>query len=71
MIMKMNKDEIINEIINCKLISGHNIMGASESWYNPYYAIKQTFTEDEIKNMSLNELNNLIKLADKLSEVFY
>ena len=67
----MNRDEIINEIINCKKTPGHNIMGTSESWYNPYYAIQQTFTENEIKNMSENELNNLIKLADKLAEAFY
>lgn len=46
-------------------------MGASENWYNPYYAIKQTFTENEIKNMSLDELNHLIKLADVLAETFY
>ena len=67
----MNKNKIINEIINCKPTHGHNIMGTSESWYNPYYAIQQTFTEDEIKKMSENELNNLIKLADKLAEAFY
>ena len=69
--IKMNRNEIINEIINCKPTPGHNIMGASESWYNPYYAIQQTFTEDEIKKMSENELNNLITLANKLAEAFY
>ena len=42
----MTKEEIINNIVNCKHIEGHNIMGASENWYNPYYAIKQTFTEE-------------------------
>lgn len=67
----MTKEEIINNIVNCKHIEGHNIMGASENWYNPYYAIKQTFTEEEINNMSLDELNHLIKLADVLSEAFY
>ena len=67
----MTKEEIINNIVNCNHIEGHNIMGASENWYNPYYAIKQTFTENEIKNMSLDELNHLIKLADVLAETFY
>ena len=69
--MKTNRDEIINEIINCKPTPGYNIMGASESWYNPYYAIQQTFSEEEINNMSEEELNNLIKLAKVLGEAFY
>jgi len=68
---KMNRNEIINEIINCKPTPGRNIMGASESWYNPYYAIQQTFTEEEINNMSEEELNHLINLAEVLGEAFY
>ena len=67
----MTKEEIINNIVNYNHIEGHNIMGASENWYDPYYAIKQTFTEEEINNMSLDELNHLIKLANALAEAFY
>ena len=67
----MTKEEIIKEIKNVKAIQGHNIMGCSENWYNPYYAIRETFTMEELEAMSENELNNLVKLGETLSEALY
>ena len=46
-------------------------MGCSENWYDAYYAIKMTFSMEEIENMSENELNNLVKLGDAISEGLY
>jgi len=46
-------------------------MGCSENWYNSYYAIKHTFTIEELEAMSEQELNNLIKLADNIAEGLY
>ena len=77
----MTKDEIIERIENT-LISenskSQNKMGCYESYYNPYYLVGKCFTDkntnvrnSELINMSESELNNLIKLADFASEVFY
>ena len=67
----MNKEEILQKIKEAKPTAGRNSMGVSESWYNSYFATGQTFTEEELATMSETELNNLIKLADRLSDAFY
>ena len=67
----MNSEELLKEISEFKPIRGHNIMGASENWYCPVFAIKQTFTEDEIKSFSEETIDALIRLGEKLSEAFY
>ena len=48
-----------------------NRMGCSENWYNPYYAIKQTFSLIKIKSMTETEIENLVKLASTISEALY
>lgn len=67
----MTKEEIINGIKNVKLINARNSMGCSENWYNSYYAIKMTFSMEEIENMSEKELNNLVKLGNAISDGLY
>ena len=67
----MTKTEIINNIKNVGMTTARNSMGCSENWYNPYYAIKMTFTMEEIENMSESELNNLVKLGENISEGLY
>ena len=67
----MTKDELLFNIVNVKIVKKQNIMGCSENWYNPYYAIKQTFTYKELERMSEDELNNLVKLAEAISEGLY
>ena len=39
-------------------------MGKSENWHNPYYSITQTFSEEEIKNMSDEQVEKLMALAN-------
>ena len=46
-------------------------MGCSENWYNSYYAMKETFTREEIESMTDTEIENLIKLADNIAEGLY
>lgn len=46
-------------------------MGCNESWYNAYYTIRATFGLDRCKEMSGNELNLLVELADSMSDAFY
>lgn len=48
-----------------------NRMGCSESWYDPFYAMKQTFTKEEVEAMSDDEINNLLRLACNIQENLY
>lgn len=48
-----------------------NRMGCNESWYDPYYAIKETFSVEEIESMTEEEVSRLNKLAWNISEALY
>lgn len=48
-----------------------NRMGCNESWYDSYYAIKQTFSLEELQEMSPKEVENLVKLGNNISEHLY
>lgn len=65
------KDELMEYVNNPILVSARNRMGCDENWYNPYFAIKETFTIDEIEKMPKSEISNLIRLAGKISEGLY
>ena len=65
------KEKVMEFIKNPVLVSGHNRMGCNENWYNPYYAIKETFSLQEITLMSTEEVSNLVKLAGAIGEALY
>lgn len=65
------KDELMEYVNNPILVSARNRMGCDENWYNPYFAIKETFTIDEIEKMPESKISNLIRLAGKISEGLY
>lgn len=65
------KENLMEYIDNPKTTDARNRMGCSENWYNPYYAIKETFSIDEIRSMSDKEIENLVRLADKIGEALY
>ena len=48
-----------------------NSMGCSEYWYYPEYSIYNTFTEEELLEMSDKEVEDLYKLAEKIGESLY
>ena len=48
-----------------------NRMGCSENWYNSWYAIANTFSQEEIDYFSDETLEALDKLGDKISEALY
>ena len=50
---------------------GKNRMGCSESWYDPYYAITQTFTKDHIDMIEDEDLLDLVKLAENIQSALY
>ena len=68
-----SKEELIKKILDNKNVTtnARNRMGCSEDWYNPYFAIANTFTEEELKNMELMELLHLKKLANELTRALY
>ena len=68
----MNEKEKLMEYINNPITTtARNSMGCSENWYNSYYAIKETFSVEEIQSMSNKEIENLVKLADEIAEALY
>lgn len=68
----MTEKEKLFEYINKPTVTAaRNRMGCSENWYNPYYAIKQTFSTDEIERMTNKEVENLVRLANNLGMALY
>lgn len=65
------KEKLIEYINKPVLTDARNRMGRSENWYNAYYAIKETFSIDEINSMSNKEVENLVKLADEIGMALY
>ena len=67
----MSKAELIKEIKDYKRTDAKNSMGCSENWYSFVYAMKQTFTIEEIEQMTDEELKKLERLADNIQEGLY
>lgn len=68
----MTEKEKLLEYINKPIVTdARNRMGCSENWYNAYYAIKETFSIDEIIRMTDKEVENLVKLADEIGMALY
>ena len=67
----MTKEEILKNVANVEETNAQNIMGCSENWYNPYYALRETFGTDKLEEMTEKELNNLITLAMNITEYLY
>ena len=65
------KEKLLEYIDKPVLTDARNSMGCSENWYNPYYAMRETFTKEEIENMSDKEIDNLIKLTENIMEALY
>lgn len=66
-----NKMRVLDRM-ECKTeTTARNSMGCSENWYDPPWAIAQTFTRDEILAMRDEEVDNLIKLAETIGEGLY
>ena len=60
------KEKLLEYINNPITTTMRNRMGCSENWYNPYYAIKETFSKKKIENMSEEEVENLVELAHEI-----
>lgn len=68
----MTEKEKLIEYINKPIVTdARNRMGCSENWYNAYYAIKETFSFEEIQSMTDKEIENLVRLADEIGMALY
>ena len=71
----MTKGEILLEIKMAldkeKANKARNSMGNSERFYNRFYLIGACFTTDQLQLMTIQELNNIVALAEFGGEVFY
>lgn len=67
----MSKEDLIKKIKNYKISGERNSMGCMEDWYNYVFAFKETFSIEEIENMSQKEIDNLIKLASNIQDGLY
>ena len=48
-----------------------NRMGCSESWYDCYYAITQTLTEEEVKHLDDDTIELLVRCVSAVQEALY
>lgn len=65
------KQELLEYMKTPKTTDARNRMGCSENWYDPFYAISQSFTQKEIEDMTDQEVDRLIKLASNIAEGLY
>lgn len=67
----MSKADLLKYLDNPSLSTARNSMGCSENWYNPFYAMMETFTREEIEAMTEQEVSNLLKLANRIGDGLY
>ena len=67
----MSKEDLIKKIKDYKISKERNSMGCMEDWYNYVFAFKETFSIEEIENMSQEQIDNLIRLATNIQEGLY
>ena len=67
----IKKEDILESVKKAVPTTARNSMGCNESWYNPYFAMKAVFSEEELEAMPESELNHLFRLADQISEALY
>lgn len=67
----MTAKELIEKYKSVDWSSAQNIMGCFEKWYDSIYSVCATFTEEELLAMTETEIDNLIKLADRIAENLY
>jgi len=67
----MTTNEVIQGIKSLKENKARNSMGCSENWYNFFYAMKETFTLEEISSMSDRECDLLDRLAQSIQDGLY
>lgn len=77
MYLAMTGKELIEEYKKPEMIwnsgnkTSRNSMGCSEYWYYDIYSIYNSFTEEELLEMSEKEIDHLLKLARSIGDALY
>lgn len=48
-----------------------NPLDKANPWFDPYYALINIFSEEELRAMSEETVNNCFRVAEKLGGIFY
>lgn len=67
----MNKEDLLKQIETCSPSNYRNSMGCCEDWYDFVFSMKETFSIDEIRNMSQHEIDLLFSLHANVAEGLY
>lgn len=68
---RTEKEELLKYLEAPTTTNARNSMGCSENWYNPFFAISQTFSKEEILAMPDEEICRLSKLAQNIADGLY
>lgn len=71
MITITKKQELLGYIDSHTDTKRKNIMGCSENWYDPFYAVSHTFSKQEIARMSDETIEACLKVAYVVGEGLY
>lgn len=69
----LSKETILKQLLKTNLTTDKNSTGTVEKYYEPFYSLHEFFEEQDInpETLSETELNNLLRLAEFLSEAFF
>lgn len=64
---------MLDRIKGAEEIPGQNIMGASESFYDPYYLVREAIKDKgiDLTSLSTEAIYAILEVADFATEVFY
>ena len=65
------KQEILNAYRQPDVNHRQNRMGADDAWYDVDYAITQVFTQEQVRKMSDDEIDHIVLLGERMSEMLY
>jgi hypothetical protein len=65
------KQEILNAYHQPDVNHRQNRMGADDAWYDVDYAITQVFTQEQVREISDDEIDHLVLLGERMSEMLY
>ena len=68
---RTSKEKLLEYLDTSVESTAKNSMGCLESWYDPFFAMKETFTKEQIENMTEAEIKNLLTLAQNISDGLY
>lgn len=70
-VIRTEKERLLEYLQAPTTTNARNSMGCSENWYDPFFAMKETFSKTEIEAMSNDEICRLLRLAQNIADGLY